>query len=118
MVDGYFKVNAVGLSGCSGVLLYSNFWGNPGWRLSSAQEYKILVGNIARRPLQQNQAQLSFAFHRNRFQAPLPNKSPNLQLLGLLEWNTLYLHTTYTLLPIVFKSSLITYNTQYNMNDV
>lgn len=60
MVDDYFKVNAVGPSGCGGVHRIPISWGDPRRRLSSFQASKTLVDSIARMPPKQQQKQTKF----------------------------------------------------------
>lgn len=63
-----------------------------------------------------NQVRLSLGSHREE----VPDLSPaNTQACSclLLKWNTLYLCMIYTLLPVLFKSSLTTYNNKCYVSD-
>lgn len=75
--------------------MYSSVSGDQERRLSSAQESNALVNSTTRTPPKQPQKQLNktmnictLASTGSRFQAPLPNKHPNLQVLSSLKWNT------------------------------
>lgn len=68
--------------------LHSSFLGDQARRLTSAQESKALVDSTVRLTLKQHYHQQSqtqyacpWAPTGKRFQTPLPNKQPNLQLL-------------------------------------
>lgn len=63
-----------------------------------------------------NQVCLFLGFHREE----VPDLSPaNTQTCTclLLKWNMLYLYMIYTFFPVLFKSSLTTYNNQYYVSD-